>query len=102
MVKPGAWLARPPPGAQQTIPPLFYLRGCKSCTHGRPSLTVTQSGQCPGRLEARSEAGSAFLPLKPEQDYFNFISLTVTWEALHNDTGIKKSRRRDNSKCVCT
>ena len=41
----------------------------------------TQSGQCPGRLEARSEAYSV-LSLKPKQDYL--ISLTVTlWTVAH-------------------
>ena len=47
--------------------------------HGAGSLALiagsySQSGQCPGRLEARSEACSA-LSLKPKQDYlFNFPS----------------------------
>ena len=31
-------------------------------------IPCTQSGQCPGRLEARSEACSA-LSLRPKQDY---------------------------------
>ena len=42
--------------------------------HSQQALTPghSQSGQCPGRLEARSEACSA-LSLKPKQDYlFNF------------------------------
>ena len=42
-----------------------------------PALTAgshSQSGQCPGRLEARSEACFA-LSLKPKQDYL--ISLTI-------------------------
>ena len=37
---------------------------------------VTQSGHCPDRLEARSEAYSA-LSLKPKQDYLS--SLTDPW-----------------------
>ena len=44
VVKPGAWLARPPSRAQQfnnKIPPPSYLRCCKSCTHSRQALTVT-------------------------------------------------------------
>ena len=41
VVKPGAWLARPPPGAQQPqdFPP-SYLWRCKPCTHSRQSLPV--------------------------------------------------------------
>ena len=45
-----------------------------ACSH-------SQSGQCPGRLEARSEACSVS-SLKPKQDYL--ISLTVTpWTVAH-------------------
>ena len=55
------------------IPPPSYLRCCSlALTAGSHS----QSGQCPGRLEARSEACSA-LSLKPKQDYlFNFPNRT--------------------------
>ena len=64
------------------IPPPSYLWCWKSCTHSRQLFRVnSQSGQCPGRLEARSEACSA-LSLKPKQDYiFNFLSnsLNINW-----------------------
>ena len=55
------------------IPPPSYIWCCKSCTHSRQLFTVSSPyGQCPGRLEVRSEAYSA-LSLKPNQDYlFNF------------------------------
>ena len=55
------------------ILPPSYIWCCKSCTHSRQLLSVSSpSGQCPGRLEVRSEAYSA-LSLKPNQDYlFNF------------------------------
>ena len=36
-----------------------------------------RQAQNPGRLEAKSEACSALLPLKLEEDYFYFISLTA-------------------------
>ena len=77
VVKPGAWLARAPPGAQesQDLSPILSMR--LALTAGSHS----QSGQCPGRLEARSEAYSV-LSLKPKQDYL--ISLTVTlWTVAH-------------------
>ena len=53
-----------------------------SMIYSAASLAITagshsQSGQCPGRLEAKSEACSALLPLKSEQDYFYLISLTL-------------------------
>ena len=50
------------------IPPPSYLRNL-ALTAGRQLLTVnSQSGQHPGRLEARLEAYSD-LSLKPKQDY---------------------------------
>ena len=53
------------------ICPLSYLWCHKASTHSRQSRHL-QSGQYPGRLEARSETWSA-LSLKPKQDYlFNF------------------------------
>ena len=72
VVKPGAWLASAPPGAQesQDLSPSYLWAAGLALTAGRHS----QSGQCPGRLEARSEDCSA-LSLKPKQDYlFNFPS----------------------------
>ena len=71
VVKPGAWLARAPSSGSTISRFLLHL------IYGAASLALTadshsQSGQCPGRLEARSEACSA-LALKPKQDYsFNF------------------------------
>ena len=64
------WLARLPPGLKNLkISPPSYLRCCKACISAG---SRSQSGQCPGRLEARSEACSA-LSLQPKQDYlFNF------------------------------
>ena len=76
VVKPGPWLARPPPGAQQpqSFPPILSV--VLQVLHSQQTVTPShsQSGQCPDRLEARSEACSA-LSLKPTQDYL--ISLTV-------------------------
>ena len=46
---------------------LSYLWCHRSCIQSKQS-GHSQSGQCPGSLEARSEACSA-LSLKPEQDY---------------------------------
>ena len=74
VAKPEAWLPWPPPGAQQSQdsfppPPPSYLWGF--VLHSQLTVLPShfQSGQCPGRLEARSEAHSA-LSLKPKQDYF--------------------------------
>ena len=56
VTKPGAWLARPLQGLNNLkIYPPFYLWCCKSCTQA-VTPSHSQSGQCPGRLEARSEA----------------------------------------------
>ena len=65
--------------------PLQGLRNLKiylSCTQVLHSArSHSQSGQCPGRLEARSEACSVS-SLQPKQDYL--ISLTVTpWTVAH-------------------
>ena len=47
------------------------------CGAASPALTAgTESGQYPEQSEARSEACSAFLPLKLEHDYFHLLSLT--------------------------
>ena len=61
VTKPGAWLARSPPGAQQSqdfspvlSTALQVLYSQLAGSHSHPP-----SGQCPGRLEARSEACSA-------------------------------------------
>ena len=62
-----AWglVGQTPPGAQQSPDFSPILSMVLQALH-------SQSGQCPGRLEARSEAWSA-LYLKPKQDYsFNF------------------------------
>ena len=79
VVKPGAWLARAPPGAQQSqdSSPILYtvlqvLHSQKGVTHSHSQL-----GQCPGRLEARSKACSA-LSLKPKQDYLISPNKTPT------------------------
>ena len=67
VVKPGAWLARTPPGAQQSqdFSPILHSQQAVTSSH-------SQSGKCPGRLEARSEVCSV-LSLKPKQDnLFNF------------------------------
>ena len=58
VVKPGAWLARPPPGAQQSQDPSPILSTVLQVLHSQQAVTLShsQSGQCPGRLEAMSEA----------------------------------------------
>ena len=74
VAKPGAWLARPPSGAQQSQDSSPTISMVLQVLHSQLVVTHShsQSGQCPGRLEARSEACSA-LSLKPKQDYsFNF------------------------------
>lgn len=83
IAKSGAWLARPPQAAQQSqisFPILSMLQACKSCTctHSRQSLLVTpsQGSIQSGQKRGRKPALSALLLLKPEQDYFYFISLT--------------------------
>ena len=75
VVKPGAWLTRSPPGVQQS-------QHSSHLTYGAASLALTagrhsQSGQCPGRWDARSEACSA-LTLKPEDYLFNFPNKNIT------------------------
>lgn len=68
-VKPGSWLARSPPGSQQSqdLSPILskVLRVLRSQQAVAP--TPSQLGQCPGRLEARSEVCSA-LSLRPKGD----------------------------------
>ena len=61
VIKPGPWLA---PAVQQSQNSFPILPTSPALTAGSHS----QSGQCPGRLEARSEACSA-LSLRPKQDY---------------------------------
>ena len=75
--KPGAWLARPPPGVQQSQDFSPILSMVLQVLHSQQAVTHSHSqvGQYPGRLEARSEACSA-LSLKPKQDYL--ISLRVS------------------------
>ena len=74
VVKPGAWLARPPPGAQQSQDFSPILTVVLQVLHSQQAVThsLSQSGQSLGRSEAGSEACSA-LSLKPKQDCsFNF------------------------------
>ena len=70
IVKPGSWSARPPPGSQQSQDFSPILPKVLRVLHSQQAVTPchSQLGQCPGRLEARSEACSA-LSLKPKQDY---------------------------------
>ena len=78
VTKPGAWSARPPPGAQQSQDfSLILSLVLQKVLHSQRVVTPShsRSGQCPGRLEARSEACSA-LSLKPKQHYsFNFPNI---------------------------
>ena len=53
-----------------------------------PANSLFQSEQCPGRLEARSEAHSA-LSLKPKQDYlFNFPNTLMKTKFQPKDTSL--------------
>ena len=63
-------MARPPPGSQQSQDSAPILSMVLHVLHSQQAVTPShsQSGQCPGRLEARSEICSA-LSLKPIQDY---------------------------------
>ena len=75
------------------IPPPSYLWGCKSCTHSGHC----QSGQCPGRLEARSQACSA-LSLKPKQDYlFTFFNRCDTRSLYLSPEKIARESRSNSS-----
>ena len=75
VVKPGAWLARLPPGPQPSRDFSPFLSMVLHVLYSQQTVTQSHSwsGQCPGRLEARSEA-CFVLSLKPKQDYL--ISLT--------------------------
>ena len=57
VAKPGAWLARHPPGAQQSQDPSPILSMVLHILHSQQAVihSHSQSGQCPGRLEATSE-----------------------------------------------
>ena len=72
VAKLGAWLARPPPGAQQSQASSPILPMVGQVLHSEQAVTYShsQSGQCPGSLEARSVACSA-LSLKPKDFSFN-------------------------------
>ena len=76
--KPGAWSARPPPGAQQSQDfSLILSLVLQKVLHSQRVVTPShsRSGRCPGKLEARSEACSA-LSLKPKQHCsFNFPNI---------------------------
>ena len=76
VAKPEAWLARPPSGAQQSQDSSPTISMVLQVLHSQLAVTPShsQSRQCPGRLEARSEACSA-LSLKPKQP-IHLISLT--------------------------
>ena len=65
-VKPGAGLTRPVPGSPQSQDFSPILPKVLRVLHSQQAVTPSHSqlGQCPGRLEARSEACSA-LSLKP-------------------------------------
>ena len=67
VVKPGAWLAPAVQQSQNSSPVLSTSLALTAGTH-------SQSGQCSGRSQARSEARSA-LSLRPKQDYL--FSLTM-------------------------
>ena len=69
----GAWLARPPSGAQGPQDSSLILSKVLQVLHS--ACSYSQLGHCPHSLEARSETCSA-LSLKPKQDYFLKISLT--------------------------
>ena len=75
VVKPVAWLARHPPGAQQSQNSSAILSKVRQGLPSQQAVSHSHSwsGQCPGRLQARSEVCSA-LSLKPKQDYL--ISVT--------------------------
>ena len=70
VAKLGAWLARPPQGAQQSQDSCPSSPMVLQVLHAQQAVTYShsQSGQCPGTLEARSGACSA-LSLKPKQEY---------------------------------
>ena len=93
VAKPEAWLPWPPPGAQQSQdssppPPPSYLWGFVLHSQQTVPPSHFQSRQCPGRLEARSEAHSA-LSLKPKQDYlFNFPNTLMKTKFQPKDTSL--------------
>ena len=57
VVSPGAWLARPPPGAPQCQDFSPTVSMVLQVLHLQQAVTHnhSQSGQCPDRLEVRSE-----------------------------------------------
>ena len=77
VVKTGLQWPHPASGAQQSqdLSPTFSM--VLQVLHSQQAVihNHSQLGQCPGRLESRSEACSA-LSLKPKQDYL--ISLRVS------------------------
>ena len=89
VAKSGIWLARPPSGAQQPQDSSPILSKVLQVLHSQQAVipSHSQSGQCPGRLEARSETCSA-LSLKPKQDYFIFLTLWYTYIYTHTQTYI--------------
>ena len=61
--KPGAWLARPPPGAQHSQDSACILSVALQVLHSQQAVTPSHSQpeQCPGRFEARSEDPLCFV-----------------------------------------
>ena len=91
VVKPGAWLTRPPPGAQQSQDfcpivsvVLQVLPSGQAVTHSR-----SKSGQYPGRLEASLRA--ALLWLWSLNKTIRLISLTGVGGTTHGRIKIKHS-----------
>ena len=80
VVKPGAWLTRVRPGAQQFQDLSLILSMVMQGLHSQQAVRALTVRACPGRLEARSEACSA-LSLKPIKDYiFNFPNKSWWWK----------------------
>ena len=72
VVKPGAWLTRVLPRAQQFQDLSLILSMVLQGLHSLQAVRALTVRACPARLEARSETCSA-LSLKPKKDYiFNF------------------------------
>ena len=72
VAKPGAWLARPRPGAQQSQDPSPILSTVLQVLLSQQAVTHSHSlsGQCP---EGWTQCQRPALSLKPKQDYlFNF------------------------------
>ena len=66
LLRPRAWLARPPPGPQQFQDSLPVLSMVLKVLHSHQAVWALTVRTGPGRVEARSEACSA-LSLKPKK-----------------------------------